>query len=160
MKSDRKELIFLQAKLQQLLEPINMNNWQDMMEEWHALCNLRGSLRGKHAQAILVHIFSNSRVRKTLGMMQQLHDMDVSGAVPAEILAIFKAGCGAELRRDEYTLSTSIERELLNIERVQLTKTRFVSFIGSIVLAALIGLSNLMSLWTYHKWVKGHIVGE
>ena len=130
-----------------------------MMDQWQALCNLRGVLSGQQAQAILAHIFSSARLCKTLGMMQQLQTMDVSAgrAIPAEILGIFKAGCGAELRRNEYTLSQSIERELLNIERVQLTKARFFAFLSSIILAVLIGLSNLMSLYSYNKWLEPHI---
>ena len=31
LKHDRKELIFLQSKLKQLLEPINDNNWQALI---------------------------------------------------------------------------------------------------------------------------------
>ena len=72
--------------------------------------------------------------------------------MPADLLKIFKDGTAATLRRHKFTYQKAISREQANIERVAKRRAQFVAFLGSIVLAIFVGVSNFVSMVAFEYW--------
>ena len=72
--------------------------------------------------------------------------------MPEDLLKIFKDGTAATLRRDKFTYQQAISREQANIERVATRQRQFVAFLGSIVLAIFVGVSNFVSMVMFEYW--------
>ena len=151
---DRKELEMLATKLDELLQPVTVLNWKDVLNSWKALIDLHGKLYGRKSQAILRNLFDHKELMDAIGMADQCRDIQVgenSNLIPAQLIDQFTEGTTATLRRDEFAYTRAINSEIANIERVAKRQSQFVGFLASIVLSVFIGVSNLVSIWLAAK---------
>ena len=91
-----KDLEFLLAQLDSLRDPINATNWDDALDTWLSLSQLR---RRMHGQIVLKQIFVDDKLRSTIGMAYQLQDIsrgENAKHVPDGLVKKFKRDAGSQ----------------------------------------------------------------
>jgi hypothetical protein len=152
---DKKELEILATELDELLVPISVLNWEDVLNCWMTLIELCGKFHGIRSQAILRQLFDDEKLLAAIGMANQCREIKTgeNGAdMPEIFLKLFKDGTAATLRHDKFTYQMAISREQANIDRVTKRQAQFVAFLGSIVLAFFMFVSNLASIWVAARY--------
>jgi hypothetical protein len=147
---DKKELEILATEMDELLVPISVLNWEDVLNSWITLIELCGKFHGTRSQAILRQLFDDEKLLGAIGMANQCRGIKTgeNGAdMPEILLKLFKDGTAATLRRDKFTYQQAINREQANIDRVTKRQGQFVAFLGSIVLGIIMCISQLVSIW-------------
>ena len=145
MYEDSKELAYLTTALDDLLTPISVHNWEDVLASWLSVRELCGKLHGVRSQAVLRQIFHDQDLCKALGMMHQcrLIQQGTRGSkMPASLVADFKRRCSGVLQRDKFIYCETITSEEAAIRTVQNVQSAGAALLGSIVLSSLIGLWN------------------
>ena len=95
MAADIRELEHLLEALSGLLDPITKDNWDDALETWITLSQMRSSLNGDRCQAILKTIFKEKKLCVALGIAYQLRDINYTNGVPTQLLTVLKRDAGA-----------------------------------------------------------------
>eukprot|EP01049_Picozoa_sp_SAG25_P006742 SAG25_NODE_521_length_7225_cov_3.656890_8_plen_111_part_00 len=95
MAADIRELEHLLEILGGLMEPVTKDNWDDALETWITLSQMRSSLSGERCQAILKTIFAEKKLCVALGIAYQLRDINYSNGVPSQLLTVLKRDAGA-----------------------------------------------------------------
>jgi hypothetical protein len=113
------------------------------------LIELCGKFHGTRSKTILRQLFDDEKLVAAIGMANQYRGIKTgeNGAdIPDDLLKLFKDGTAATLRRDKFTYQQAIDPEQANIDRITKRQSQFVAFLGSIVLAFLMCISNLVSI--------------
>lgn len=69
--------------------------------------------------------------------------------VPTELLKVLKQGPGKHVKSHAYTYRRKIDAELTKIGRIQQLQARAVALTGTAIVAALVGLSNVIGRLYY-----------
>ena len=152
---DKKELEILATEMDELLVPISVLNWEDVLNSWMTLVELCGEFHGTRAQAILRQLFDDEKLLAAIGAANQCRSIKTGGnggAMPEDLLKMFKNGTERTLRRDKFTYQKLISREQANIDRVTKRQGQFVALLGSIILAIFVGISNFVSMVAFEYW--------
>lgn len=110
---------------------------------------------GTRAQAILRQLFDDEKLLAAIGAANQCRSIKTGGnggAMPEDLLKMFKNGTERTLRRDKFTYQKLISREQANIDRVTKRQGQFVALLGSIILAIFVGISNFVSMVAFEYW--------
>jgi len=145
---DDNELTYLLEKLTDI-EKLNASEqaWKDVGETWQALLGLRSQMEVERGQAVLDCICADDKVLHAVGMADQLRK--TQGEVPNDVLTTLNEGPGSHIRGNAYRYRKSLDRELARVRRVKEIQLRAVGFVGTAIVAALVGASNVIGRLYY-----------
>ena len=74
-----------------------LQTWNDTLETWISLSQLRSQLSGERCKTVLNIIFRSEGVCKAVGMAYQLREIDSTVAPPDGLLRVLKQEAGVSI---------------------------------------------------------------
>ena len=88
-------------------------------------------------------VVSDKEVLRALGAAETLRN--IKGTVPSDLLSLLNQGPGNHIRKHAYRYRKLIDRELIYIRRAKDMQWRGITFIGTGIAAAMIGVANFVA---------------
>ena len=150
LRREKSEINDVMTQLQNLLLPFLSETWVDQLDQWKGLNNMQSELSSQRAKAVLRCVFEDKEVLRALGMGVQM--MQIRGAPPGGLLLQLKQTLGGNIKKYYFTYRRALEDELHCIEFIEAQKRWVTTLIGSMFVAVMIGLANLLANAALNKF--------
>ena len=129
------------------------DTYTDVIDAWNSLRKLTATMRGSMAQKVLVCIFSDNKVLRSLALAAKLSD--IKKPAPEGLLKTFKKFLSAHMKQNSYLYQKEIKEEITHISRIKDLKAQLVAVCVSGLVAIFIGISNFASNYLYGIIIGG-----
>eukprot|EP00404_Azadinium_spinosum_P027522 CAMPEP_0180681766 /NCGR_PEP_ID=MMETSP1037_2-20121125/70176_1 /TAXON_ID=632150 /ORGANISM="Azadinium spinosum, Strain 3D9" /LENGTH=152 /DNA_ID=CAMNT_0022711669 /DNA_START=175 /DNA_END=633 /DNA_ORIENTATION=+ len=123
MASDLHDIEQITVRIHALQHAVNTNTWDDCLDNFLALYNLSGQIRGERSYSVLMHLFQNRRTRHCLARARQFRDIAEPDHPPDEVLRWVKTTVSS-VRSSSYAVEKLLQHEKANIQRIGQYKQR------------------------------------
>ena len=153
IKRQQKELEYLVRCLQSVEEAFAAEDtWNEYLAAWEGLFALRRLMKSEKGQQILQCVAMDASVARGLGVASALRHFH--GTEPPEgVLKHVKDGPCKHISTHSFQYFTTIQDELVRIERVKLFQNQVFTLICSVLLALQIAGFNMLAQYYLVDWL-------
>lgn len=144
MAGDTRELEDITNYLEKLQETVNVNNWDDIVDNFMCLYDLHTQLKGERSCAIFLSIWKDEKLRKSIAVADKFQKVVNVNDPPAFIIHEVKNAVG-HVKKNATAWKIAMKKEVAAIDLIKARQQAFFQFLISCISGVFVFLATLFS---------------